>query len=85
VKNFLFCAKVALGHFGTNWSIFHRTSAKSYRRIKVSPVSLWALHFFRLGKLFAALLPKERRLGLFSFGADAELDLVNCALAKDPS
>jgi hypothetical protein len=44
--NFLFCAKVVLEHFGTTWRILHRTSTKKYRQIEVSPMALWALHFF---------------------------------------
>jgi hypothetical protein len=44
-KLFIF-TKVVLGHFGTTWSVLHRTSTKNYRRIEVSPMALWALRFF---------------------------------------
>jgi hypothetical protein len=36
VQNFLFCAKVVLGHFGTTWGIW----------IEASPMALRALHCF---------------------------------------
>jgi hypothetical protein len=38
--NFSFFAKVVLGHFGTTWGIWHRTSTKDYRRIEASPMAL---------------------------------------------
>jgi hypothetical protein len=49
--SFLFYAKAVLGHFGTALGVLHRTSTKTYRRIEVGPMALWALHLFGNARL----------------------------------
>jgi hypothetical protein len=45
-QNFLSCAKVVLGHFGSTWSILHGTSTKKHGGVKVNPSAPRLAHCF---------------------------------------